>query len=104
MAINNIPIWKENENRLARQQAMRSFMDANAEMTNNLMTAGSTQADGISEIVARVALKRIQAESAAKNVRDSAAKAETDARDKELAKIKERMQAYVTNNTVNVVV
>ncbi len=103
-SINNIPIWKENENRLARQEAMRSFLEANASMADSLTGAGSTQSEGLSEIVARMALKRMQAESAAKSAKQAVTTAETNAREKELAKVKERMQAYVTNNIVNVVV
>ena len=102
-SINNIPIWKENENRIARSAAMRSFMEANAAMADGLTSAGATESDGLSQIVAKVALKRIGAQSAAKSAKDAAAKADTDAREKELAKIKDRMADYVKMGTAAIV-
>ena len=100
-SINNIPIWKENENRIARQQAMHDFMDANAAIADTLTGAGTTQSEGLSEIVAQSALKRMKAEAAAKNAKQTAASAETAARDKELAKVKERIQGYLRVNIVD---
>jgi hypothetical protein len=102
-SINNIPIWKENENRIARQAAMRSFMEANNAMADTLTSAGSTESDGLSEIVAKVALKRISAQAAAKSAKEAAAKADTDAREKELAKVKDRMADYVKMGTAPIV-
>jgi hypothetical protein len=98
-SINNIPIWKENENRTARQAAMRDFLDANAAMADTLTGAGSTQSQGLSEIVAKVALKRMKAQAAAKSAKDAAATAETKARESELAKVKARMADYVKIGT-----
>jgi hypothetical protein len=103
-SINNLPIWKENENRIARQQAMHDFMDANAAIADTLTSAGSTESEGLSEIVARSALKRMKTDAAAKSAKQAAATAETNARDKELAKVKERIQGYIRVNIVDVTV
>ena len=101
-SINNIPIWKENENRIARQQAMHDFMDANAAIADTLTGAGSTESQGLSEIVAQSALKRMKATAAEKSAKQAAAAAETAARDKELAKVKDRIQGYLRVNIVDV--
>jgi hypothetical protein len=102
-SINNIPIWKENENRIARQAAMRSFMEANNAMADALTSAGTTEKDGLAEIVAQSALKRIKQQAAAKSAKDAAATAETNERDKELAKVKDRMADYVKMGTATIV-
>lgn len=103
MPIQRIPVWKEMENWNARQRAMRDFMEANAALTDNLMSAGSVKADGMANLVASATVKRIQKEAAAKTAKHDAANAEAQARTMELDKLKSRMADYVKLGTPTVV-
>jgi len=94
MAIQKIPLWKENENWRNRQLAMRDYMDAMSQLTTNLTSAGSDQSSGIANIVAKAAMKRIQAEAAAKNAKSAAESAQAAANDKALQAIKDRMNEF----------
>jgi hypothetical protein len=100
MAIQRIPLWKENENWRARQQAMRSYMDNLNALTTNITSAGADRANGIAELVARATLKRVQAEAAAKSAKAEAARVQAAAEDKALQAVKERMNDLTKVNVV----
>lgn len=98
MAIQRIPMWKENENWRARQQAMRDYMDTMSALTTNITSAGADQASGTADLVARATLKRVQAEGAAKSAKAQAERAQEAADDKALAALKDRMADYAKVN------
>jgi hypothetical protein len=91
MAIQKIPLWKENENWRARQQAMRGYMDNLNALTTSITSAGADRANGIAELVARATLKRVQAEAAAKSAKAAAESAQAAADDRALQAVKDRM-------------
>lgn len=91
MAIQRIPLWKENENWRARQQAMRDYMDSMSALTTNITSAGADQASGIADLVAKATLKRIQAEAAAKSAKAQAEREQSAADDRALDALKDRM-------------
>jgi len=98
MAISQIPIWKENENWRTRQQSMNDFMDNLNSLTDTLTGAGSSQSQGIATIVTQAAIKRMQAEAAARNAKTSAQSAQERADDKALQDLKDRMNGYASLN------
>lgn len=102
MAIQKIPMWKENENWRARQQAMRDYMDSLGELTTSMTSAGADRATGMATIMTQAAIKRMKAEAAAKAARTAAASAQAAANEKALQAIKDRMSGYGT--AVNVTI
>jgi len=104
MPIQRIPMWKEMENWPARQEAMRSYMDSLSEMTTSLTSAGSNRSEGLATIVTQAAIKRMQAEAAARMAKTAAENAQAAADDKAIEKITDRMNDFVTNNKVKLTV
>ena len=100
MAIQRIPIWKENDNWRARQQAMRDYMDTLGALTTNITSAGADQASGLANLVGKATLKRVQAEAAAKAAKAQAESAQANADDKALEAVKDRMNDLTKVNVV----
>ncbi len=92
MAIDRIPLWKENENWRARQQQMRDYLDNINSLGTNLTSAGADQSSGLAELVSKATLKRIQAEFVAKNAKAAAKEAQDTADNKALQAVKDRMK------------
>jgi hypothetical protein len=101
--IPRIPVWKEMENWRARQEAMRSYMDSLSAMSDTLSGAGADQANGLAELSAKAAAKRIQSEAAAKSAKYAADSAQSAADDKAMDRLKDLMADYVNNNKLNVI-
>lgn len=101
MAVQRIPLWKENENWRLRQQQMRDYLDNINSLGTNLTSAGADQSSGLAELVAKATLKRVQAEAAAKSARAAVKQAQEAADDKALQAVKDRMKDL---SKVNVVV
>jgi len=97
MWVQQVSAWKQMENWRAKQQSINDQLDTMASVTQTLADAGSSYYDGIANIGAQLALKRVTEAATAKRQKTLDDIDQSNRKQAELDAVKERLQvpAYV---------